>query len=86
MTTRDEVLMFAGAMEATLQMHDKTKIGWSHLSREDLLEKLEEEYEELKYALCTRAPEGVIHESTDLANICMMIWNNEMEAQSVGKP
>ena len=92
---RPEVLAFALQMERKLKDNDhKGKTGWKDGSpfstRESLMNKLWEEYIELRDACCEQryatselskitpaeANKNVMDEAADLANICMMLADN----------
>ncbi len=64
------VLRFARAMEEVLRRNDY-KDGWDNCSDHYLNERLNEEVKEYNKA---HEPEEVI----DVANFCMMIWDNRM--------
>jgi hypothetical protein len=59
------------------------KHGWKGVPRRELWLKMEEEHSELVEALCgaegssRKTDKQVLHEAIDLANVCMMIWDNE---------
>jgi NTP pyrophosphatase (non-canonical NTP hydrolase) len=72
---RREVGRFALAMERKLRLNDH-KGGWTHESIDYLLERLDEEVEELKKALHPMRkddPQRLLKEAVDVANFCMMI-------------
>lgn len=74
---RPAVQWFAEEMERQLRQHDATKgeRGWDNLSANRLRELLDGELAELDNAFGT-APANwaeVIHEASDVANICMML-------------
>lgn len=72
---REQVKWFADQMEQTLQRNDH-KGGWDSCSFDYLLDRLEQETQEL--FLASEAPtnnfrENIIREATDVANFAMMI-------------
>lgn len=74
---------FAQAMEMYMRLHDEEKgDSWKRVTEESQYQKLMEEFSELRSALADReSSEGVkqghvCHEAIDLANVCMMVWNN----------
>jgi len=70
---RREVRLFADEMERVLRLNDQ-KEHWSYLPIEDLLDRLEEEVEELREAL---ESDGEVEiEAVDIANFAMMIADN----------
>lgn len=75
--TRPSVRLFASSMEAKLRKHDD-KPGWQRDNLFELLERLEEELQELRYTLGqwdldnTYAKE-VLGECADVGNFSMMI-------------
>lgn len=70
---RDQVKWFAEQMEAKLQENDH-KGGWENCSVEYLLNRLNEEAQELFYATETpNSMETIIREAADVANFAMMI-------------
>lgn len=74
---RPAVLWFAQEMEKQLRVHDaiKGERGWDNLTANEIDRQLRSEYRELQDAL-TFLPinwAGVIHESADLGNLCMML-------------
>ena len=76
---RPAVQWFAEEMERQLRTHDRTKgeEGWREMSEDELLLLLNDEYDELLWAIRDDlGPESTIHESTDIAAICMMIADN----------
>lgn len=75
---RKEVGWFAEAMEAKLKYNDAKKgDSWKKMSRSELWNLMSGELQE---ALddCEN-----INEFVDVANFCMMIWNNEIAAQAI---
>lgn len=68
---RNEIELFAQAMETTMSRHDKTKgDSWKWCEIEFLKDKLLEEFNELQKT-------GDKHELVDIANICMMLFIRE---------
>lgn len=73
---RDCLLAFACDMEKELRENDH-KDGWGDLSHAWILNRIKQEYEELRRAVETgRAPEIIISECADVANFCMMLADN----------
>ena len=73
-TLRPELQWFAEKMEETLQAND-WKNGWKVMSSEEILERLEEELDELGVAMFSIQPSArdIIKEATDVANFAMFI-------------
>jgi hypothetical protein len=75
---RLEVQRFAMAMERKLRQNDH-KGGWDQMSGDELLERLDEEVDELKkvlHPMRKRQPQLVLKEAVDVANFCMFIADN----------
>jgi hypothetical protein len=77
MVPRKSVLEFAEAMEEVLAKND-FKGGWDKCSDSYLARKLSEEFAELQqtFDFPTKFTKYTPDEAIDLANICMMIWEN----------
>ena len=82
---REEVDWFARQMEVVLQANDH-KSGWEGLSKKYLIDKLEEEYEELIEAVQKGDATTIATEAADLANVAMMLadlgWRGFGEEES----
>ena len=77
MTIRKEVAVFAAVMEQKLSENDH-KRHWSHCSRQYLFTRLHQETKELSRAVrCGEGALAVLREAADVANIAMMIADNE---------
>ena len=73
MGMRPEIIAFAQAMEATMKTHDQRKVdSWKRMNEEILLQLAGCEHMEMQQTKADKAAEAV-----DLANFCMMIWNNK---------
>jgi len=74
---RSEVLVFAHAMEDTLQKHDADKgtCGWSDESFLYLLRRMDEEKRELSIAVKTLSYRDIRAEAVDVANFAMMMYD-----------
>lgn len=75
---RRAVERFALGMERKLRQNDY-KGGWKQMSVDEMLERLDEEVEELKKALHPMRkenPQRVFKEAVDIANFCMFIADN----------
>lgn len=72
-TPREPLAWFARVMEKCLRENDH-KPGWQSDTLEELLERLEEEVDELKSGRLSN--EDVIREAADVANFAMMIADN----------
>jgi hypothetical protein len=75
---RPEVERFAMGMERKLRQNDH-KGGWKQMSVDEMIERLDEEVEELKKALHPMRkdnPQRVFKEAVDIANFCMFIADN----------
>lgn len=69
---RNEIELFAMAMETTMSRHDKEKgNSWKWCDIEFLKDKLLEEFDELQKT-------GDKHELVDIANVCMMLFNRKL--------
>ena len=86
MKLRKEVQEFAEAMESTLLDNDH-KGGWDDCDLIWLFERVEQEVEELRTALFVAGAEesnilkdkyieDIKKECTDVANFCMMVYDN----------
>ena len=74
---RAELRWFVDQMEQVLRKND-WKGGWKDMSREEVLERLEEELDELKTAVCRSKPtDEIIAEAVDIANFAMFLAYNE---------
>ena len=68
---RPEIIRFAEAMERLMHKHDTVKgDSWKRMSHSYLQEKLMEEVGE------SNQEDAKLEEWVDIANICMMIYNN----------
>lgn len=76
---RPAVERFAEAMEKTLRENDH-KNGWEHMTNAEIFQRITQERDELLIALCDPADFArgckVRHEAVDLANFCMMLFDN----------
>jgi NTP pyrophosphatase (non-canonical NTP hydrolase) len=72
---RPSVEEFANAMEDKLQLHDD-KSSWTYEPLEYLLARLDDETSELEDARYTRDLQAMQEELVNIANFCMMIWDN----------
>lgn len=75
---RRAVERFALGMERKLRQNDY-KGGWKQMSVDEMLERLDEEVEELKKALHPMRkenPQRVFKEAVDVANFCLFIADN----------
>jgi len=73
MIIRKEIMAFAQAMEKVMQKHDLIKgDSWKEMSHQALQTLLRQEMVESE---CDNAKIG---EWIDIANICMMIYNNTL--------
>jgi NTP pyrophosphatase (non-canonical NTP hydrolase) len=75
---RPEVERFAMGMERKLRQND-FKGGWKQMTVDEMLERLDEEVEELKKALHPMRkenPQRVFKEAVDVANFCLFIADN----------
>lgn len=72
---RPSVMKFARAMEGVLRKNDH-KTGWKDMNNWELIERVEQELEELKDADNRMSTRLVINEAIDVANFCMMIFDN----------
>ena len=73
---RPEVRAFAVLMEQVLRKHDN-RGGWKDCDAWWLLDRANEEWRELKYALGGKGPHLVALEAVDVANFAMMIADVE---------
>lgn len=80
---RKQVEWFAEQMEKTLQRNDR-KGGWDECDYEYLIQRLEEEVEELRELEGNPDVKGndIIRECTDIANFAMMIADQVRRATS----
>ena len=80
---RNELELFASAMEAKLQRHDKErKDSWKECDVNYLLDRLEDESDEF-HVTVSRFKNGAGYdrkELVDIANFCMMLWNRDLES------
>lgn len=73
---RPEVLKFALLMEQKLKKND-SKGGWKESEYDYLLQKVDEEFVQLKHHIRVKGTDGqIIGDCTDLANSAMMIADN----------
>jgi NTP pyrophosphatase (non-canonical NTP hydrolase) len=75
---RPEVLAFAQSMEQVLRENDH-KGGWKgndQKNRVYLMRRLYEELREVEVALQDADDSQTRHELVDVANFCMMLWDN----------
>lgn len=76
---RPAVQRFAEAMEKLLRENDH-KNGWEHLTNSQIFSRITDERDELLIALTDPADFSrgckVRHEAVDLANFCMMLFDN----------
>jgi hypothetical protein len=84
---RTEVAVFAEAMECKLATHDEGRgeRGWSGRSIRFLLNRIEEESNELLEAFDDCDPIRVAAEAVDLANFAMMIHDILTEREKLAK-
>lgn len=73
---REEVKDFSNHMEKILSENDY-KDGWNECNLFYLINALEKEIKELKEALIGGEGYQIMHESVDIANFCMMIWDKQ---------
>jgi hypothetical protein len=75
---RDEIMMFAHALERQMQYNEKRGKGdeWKKADPKLLFKRLNDEVKELKYELQFTEPEEqkVRHESCDVGCIAFFIW------------
>jgi len=74
-TCRESVSRFASEMEHTLSKHED-KGGWEKIPNSDLIHKAAHEMMELNAEIEKKDLSGIMHESVDLANFAMMIYDN----------
>lgn len=74
-TPRLSVRGFARAMEEILRENDH-KEGWEALSNAHLLGRIEDETKELESALLNGQWHEAQRECCDIANFCMMLFDN----------
>lgn len=78
---------FAQEMKRVLRTHDDEKTGWEEMPPDKILNKIIEEYDELREAhvhyrcnpgliISETGRQNLMHECIDLANACMMMWDN----------
>lgn len=78
---RPEVLQFAKVMELKLKQNDH-KGGWEDSDEDYLLHRLEEETEELYYAIVHgESDENVIYEAADVGCFAMMIADKRLRGE-----
>jgi len=90
---REAVVRFAEEMERVLKENDH-KDGWDSLDAYELLGSIDDERDELLQAMDTyfehKTPKNLaamLDEVTDIANFCMMIFDNYREDyREIGKP
>jgi NTP pyrophosphatase (non-canonical NTP hydrolase) len=87
---RPEVMMFAKEMERVLKKNDH-KGGWEEMSLGSIFDRLQEEMDEAEHAWDTVKKrehyEKVSDELIDVANFCMMFWDNlHPELRQAGEP
>ena len=81
---RDEIMMFANALENQMQYNERRGKGdeWKTADPEFLFERLKEEVEELAREIYTFTPaikqENIRHESKDVGSLAFFIWYNSM--------
>ena len=71
----DVVNSFAERMQSKLDKNID-KRGWEHCSDAYLLDRVLEEFHELKQAVVTGNVEEIKNEAADLANFAMMVFDN----------
>jgi len=69
---RHGVLAFAWAMEQTLRFNDH-KGGWGKMKPSEIMSRIEGEFEEMR---TSNDNEEAAMESIDIANFCMMFYDN----------
>lgn len=78
-TPRTEVLIFSEAMERVLRKNDH-KGGWGEMSLGEIFDRVQEEFQEAEDAWESVKKrehyEKVSEELVDVANFCMMFYNN----------
>jgi hypothetical protein len=72
---RPTLKWFAEQMETKLQENDY-KHGWENCTTSYLIGRLDEELNELKAGLVKGSPSQIVAEAADVANIAMMIADN----------
>ena len=77
---RPEVLTFAEAMEKKLKYNDD-KGGWQWMSLGEIAERIDDELEELTYALDNGKRGSAADEAVDVANFCMMFFDNALRRE-----
>ena len=84
---RAEVKCFAVLMEHVLRRHDDAKgESWRKMSLDDLAVRVQEEVQELLFAIETGSPyETMVTESVDVANFCMFITDIAAKAHDAQK-
>jgi len=76
MKLRPELVRFAEAMERKLRTHDKDRQkDVSGFDSSFCMDRIGEEYDELKGAYERGVSAEVLDESVDVANFTMMLWN-----------
>jgi hypothetical protein len=73
---RPELQKFAEAMEKILEYQDRYKSGWENCTLQYLSMRLTQERKELAEAFQKKDKEAIKHECCDIANFCMMIYDN----------
>ena len=74
---RKELDIFSTAMEQKLRANDDIKQPWRYSPNSYLLDRLKEETKELEDALINGFSENIKEECTDVANFCMMLFDNQ---------
>ena len=69
------VMKFAIVMEEKL-IENSHKTGWAHLSRKWILNRIKQEVKELEEAIELGNKSFIIDECADVANFCMMMFDN----------
>ena len=79
---RDEIMMFAHAMENQMRYNEKRGKGdeWKEADIKLLFSRMGDEYEELSYELLFTKPEQhkVRHEAMDVSTFGFFIWYRSM--------
>jgi len=66
---------FCDAMERVLQMN-RNKTWWSYMSLDEILKRIRQEVNEVAKELREGNEEDAAAEVVDVANFCMMFWQN----------
>jgi hypothetical protein len=83
---RPEIMRFAEIMETKMAQNDEWKgDSWKDLHYKDIHERIEDEWKEYLEAEHKELKEYMQDELIDIANFCMMGWNN-MERKPEPKP